>query len=94
MVAHRPFFVWQAAPLDLGSVGLPGPGFFPLLLGASWWCSRSPSASALAAFRRRYGRLGHRDVLIAVAALLALPLIFEPLGAIIRSACLEPRCSS
>jgi hypothetical protein len=25
--------------------------------------------------------LGHRDVLIAVAALLAVPLLFEPLGA-------------
>src|SRR6266851_4816465 len=28
-------FVWQAALLDLGDVALPGPGFFPLVLGAA-----------------------------------------------------------
>ena len=28
-------FVWQAALLDLGNVALPGPGFFPLVLGAA-----------------------------------------------------------
>jgi len=27
-------FVWQASLLDFGGLGLPGPGFFPLLLGA------------------------------------------------------------
>jgi hypothetical protein len=78
------FFVWQAALLDLGGVGLPGPGFFPLLLGAilvilaivigiGRW--RSSEGEAV--------ELGHRDVLIAVAALLAVPLMFEPLGATI-----------
>src|SRR6516165_915058 len=29
------FFVWQAMLLDLGHIGLPGPGFFPLCLGAT-----------------------------------------------------------
>ena len=78
------FFVWQAARLDLGGVGLPGLGFFPLLLGAAlvvlsiaigigrWQSSQGEAVE-----------LGHRDVLIAVAALLAVPLIFEPLGAIV-----------
>ena len=28
------FFIWQASLLDLGNVDLPGPGFFPLCLGA------------------------------------------------------------
>src|SRR3974377_2149883 len=28
------FFAWQAMLLDLGPLGLPGPGFFPLCLGA------------------------------------------------------------
>ena len=28
-------FVWQAALLDLGDIALPGPGFFPLVLGAA-----------------------------------------------------------
>src|SRR5882724_12754447 len=26
-------FAWQASRLDLGQIGLPGPGFFPLVLG-------------------------------------------------------------
>jgi putative tricarboxylic transport membrane protein len=78
------FFVWQAARLDLGGVGLPGPGFFPLLLGAILVVL----AIAIGAGRWRSSEgdvveLGHRDVLIAVAALLAVPLLFEPLGAIV-----------
>src|SRR5258708_17793659 len=28
------FFVWQSWQLDLGNADLPGPGFFPLVLGA------------------------------------------------------------
>src|SRR5262245_36219753 len=27
-------FAWQASLLDLGHIGLPGPGFFPLVLAA------------------------------------------------------------
>ena len=76
-------FVWQASLLDLGHVGLPGPGFFPLVLGA-----------AVAAFAVVIGlerwrmpadgqkiEIGHRDVLIVIAAMLGVPLLFEPLGA-------------
>jgi putative tricarboxylic transport membrane protein len=77
-------FVWQAALLDLGEVALPGPGFFPLVLGAAltifaavigiegWRTSTSQTIE-----------LGHRDVAIVIAALLAVPLAFELLGAII-----------
>ena len=78
------FFVWQAARLDLGGVGLPGPGFFPLLLGAVLVVLAI--AVGVGRWRSSEGdavELGHRDVLIAVAALLAVPLIFEPLGAIV-----------
>ena len=75
-------FVWQAALLDLGNVALPGPGFFPLVLGAAltifatvigvegWRTSTSQTVE-----------LGHRDVAIVIAALLVVPLIFELLGA-------------
>jgi putative tricarboxylic transport membrane protein len=77
-------FLWQAALLDFGDIGLPGPGFFPLLLGAAlvglsvligidhWRESHGPSVE-----------IGHRDVLIVSAALLAVPLLFEALGAYI-----------
>jgi len=75
-------FAWQSSLLDLGNLALPGPGFFPLVLGAllvafaaviGFECWRSPPGEAV--------ELGHRDVLIAIAALLAVPLLFEPLGA-------------
>jgi len=76
------FLAWQASMLDLGDVHLPGPGFFPLLLGVVLVISgaliginrwRLPEGDAV--------ELGHRDVLIAIAALLAVPIVFEPLGA-------------
>ena len=75
-------FAWQAAHLDLGGIGLPGPGFFPLLLGAllvavaieagiaRWWDGEEKAVE-----------IGHRDVLIVFAAMLAVPLLFAPLGA-------------
>jgi len=78
------FFAWQAALLDLGGVGLPGPGFFPLLLGAILVIFSI--AVGIGRWRSSEGEaveLGHRDVLIVIAALLAVPLMFEPLGATI-----------
>jgi putative tricarboxylic transport membrane protein len=79
------FFTWQASLLDLGGFGLPGPGFFPLALGASLllfsvmiaverW--REPASGKTV-------ELGHRNVLIAFVALLATSLLFETLGAYI-----------
>jgi putative tricarboxylic transport membrane protein len=82
LAAVGAFFVWQATRLDLGSVDLPGPGFFPLVLGAilvisaaaiGVGCWRSSAAATI--------ELGHRDVLITVAALLVVAALFEPLGA-------------
>ena len=72
-------FVWQSSLLDLGHIGLPGPGFFPLVLGGvvaafstligiERW--RTPANGETVA-------LGHRDVLIVLAAL-AFPLVFDP----------------
>lgn len=83
------FFVWQALLLDLGGVASPGPGFLPLLLGAlilvaaaliAIECRRSPERETV--------ELGHRDVLITIVALLAVPLLFDHLGAYIPLALL------
>src|SRR5215510_6708716 len=78
-------FVWQSSLLDLGRIGLPGPGFFPLLLaalvvlfsimiGIGGWRAASEGEPA---------EFGHPPVLITLAALLAVPLLFEWLGAYI-----------
>jgi putative tricarboxylic transport membrane protein len=84
LAAAGALFAWQSSRLDLGNLELPGPGFFPLFLGAvlvafaaviGFDCWRSPPGEAV--------ELGHRDVLIAIAALLVVPLLFEPLGAYI-----------
>jgi hypothetical protein len=76
-------FGWQASLLDFGTLALPGPGFIPLVLslatialggivGVREWL-RADSGETV--------ELGHRDVLIVFAAMLAVPLLFEPLGA-------------
>lgn len=76
-------FVWQAAGLDLGGIGLPGAGFFPLLTGGA--LAAFAIAIGIQLLRERDdGRViafGHRDVLIVFAAMLGVPLLFEPLGA-------------
>jgi Tripartite tricarboxylate transporter TctB family len=76
-------FTWQASLIDFGDFALPGPGFFPLVLGVlvfvlaavigvrDWF----PTAGGEAV------ELDHRDVLIVLAALVAVPPLFEPLGA-------------
>jgi hypothetical protein len=76
-------FAWQASLIDFGDLALPGPGFFPLVLGVLVF------ALAVVIGVRDWRQvasgetveLGHRDVLIVFAALLAIPLLFEPLGA-------------
>jgi Tripartite tricarboxylate transporter TctB family len=76
-------FAWQSSLLDFGDPAMPGPGFIPLVLslatvalatiiGVREWL-RADSGETV--------ELGHRDVLIVFAAMLALPLLFEPLGA-------------
>jgi hypothetical protein len=83
IAAAGALLIWQAARLDLGNVDLPGPGFFPLLLGAVLVifsitigidCWRSSEHETI--------ELGHRDVLVVIAALLMVPLLFESLGAL------------
>jgi hypothetical protein len=76
-------FAWQASLLDFGGFDLPGPGFFPLVLGVVVF-----AFSAIIAVEGIRGagegetvELGHRDVLIVLAALVAEAALFERLGA-------------
>jgi hypothetical protein len=77
------FFAWQARKLALGDVALPGPGFFPLVLALSLAAIAAALAVVQLADRHRGETvaLGHRDVVIAFAAMLAVPAVFERLGA-------------
>ena len=76
-------FAWQASKLDFGGFELPGPGFFPLVLGLLVFAFAV--LIAIEGFRGAGEggtvELGHRDVLIVVAALAAAAALFEPLGA-------------
>jgi hypothetical protein len=76
-------FVWRSLQLDLGRPALPGPGFFPLLLGASLVVSSGMIAveGARSSAKDGSAELGHRDVLIAFGSLLMVPLLFQALGA-------------
>jgi hypothetical protein len=76
-------FAWQASLLDFGNVEMPGPGFIPLVLslatvalaaviGAREWLQADSGETV---------ELGHRDVLIVFAAMLAIPPLFERVGA-------------
>jgi hypothetical protein len=79
LLAVAVFFISQAALLDFGRVGLPGPGFFPFALGIAlalvslmilFVTFRAPEA-------REVVYLGHRDVLVALAALVGVAIAFE-----------------
>jgi len=76
-------FAWQASLLDFGGLDLPGPGFFPLVLGVIVFAFST--LIAVEGFRGagegETVELGHRDVLIVLAALAAVAALFEPLGA-------------
>jgi tripartite tricarboxylate transporter TctB family protein len=76
-------FASQTLLLDFGTLALPGPGLIPLVLavltvvlagfiGFAEW--RRPDSGETI-------ELGHRDVLIVFVALLAVPSLFQPLGA-------------
>jgi hypothetical protein len=78
-------FAWQASLLDLGQIGLPGPGFFPLALAVLLVVFSAAIAieGRLASSKDEALEFGHAQVLITFAALLAVPLLFELVGAYI-----------
>ena len=75
------FFVWHALYLPFGHVGLPGPGFFPFVLGS---VLALLAVAILARVRREPAGdpvyLGHRDILIVFGGLVWVALTFEALG--------------
>jgi hypothetical protein len=79
LLATGLFFAWQSALLPFGHLGLPGPAFFPFVLG----CALTGLAVAIlhTSWRETSSRdivhLGHRDVLIALLAMAGLALAFE-----------------
>ena len=83
LLAAAVFFIWLSALLPFGKVGLPGPGFFPFALGIIL----AVLALAIVAYTLIYETearvvfLGHRDVLIALAALVGLAATFEQMDA-------------
>jgi hypothetical protein len=80
LLATAVFFIWQSALLSFGSIGLPGPAFFPFVLGIVlslmagailfrvWLTTSSDDEPVL---------LGHRDVLVTMIALCGVALGFE-----------------
>ena len=70
--------------LPMGGVGLPGPGFFPLVLGialvgASLWLL---FGLVRASGEDETTEIGHRDLVLTYAALLLVPVFFEWVGAL------------
>lgn len=80
LIATAFFFVGFAALLPFGRIGLPGPGFFPFALGI---LLGGLSIAVLTGVLRSHGDgaepvyLGHRDVVIAMLAMVGLALAFE-----------------
>jgi putative tricarboxylic transport membrane protein len=76
-------FAWQATLIDFGDAGQPGPGFFPLLLGIGVLVLSVVTGLRLwlAPPEGEPVEFGHRDVLVVFAGLIAVPLLFERLGA-------------
>ena len=83
LAAIAVFFIIQASMLSWGSVALPGPGFFPLVLGiALLVCSIWIGVQLWRGEPTGENHdLGHRDVIIAMLALLLVAPTFETLGA-------------
>lgn len=77
------FFIWQSLALPMGSVGLPGPGFFPFVLGLALGAQAlGLLVGGLAAPRTdAVMEIGHREVLLVYLAMLLVPLFFERVGA-------------
>ena len=79
LLACALFFAGHAVLLPFGTVGLPGPGFFPfalaVVLGAIALAILLHAWRAVDALERIF--FGHRDVLVAIASLIGVAVAFE-----------------
>lgn len=79
LLAVAVFFISQAALLDFGHIGLPGPGFFPFSLGIALGLVSLMILFVVARSQEESKPLylGHRDVLVVIAALMGVAFAFE-----------------
>lgn len=79
LLATGLFFAWFSLELPFGDMGLPGPAFFPFVLGIA--LSLCALAILFQVWRHAKGGdviyFAHRDVLITVAALMGVAISFE-----------------
>ena len=84
LLALAVYVIFAASAMPAGTIALPGPGAFPIAIAALLALTaigifvrlgrqREPAAST---------ELGHRDIVIALLALVGVALAFEWLGAI------------
>src|SRR5438046_1923281 len=83
LLATGLLFAGWALLLEFGTLGLPGPGLFPFVLGILLAaCALAIAAGILKQpATDEIIELGHRDVLIGFAALIGVCITFEWLGA-------------
>jgi putative tricarboxylic transport membrane protein len=84
LLAVALYIVWTARTMPAGTVALPGPGFFPIAV-ATLLALVSIGILVRLARQQDGARVafGHRDVAIALGALVGVVMLFEPLGAIV-----------
>jgi hypothetical protein len=73
------FFAWNALATPFGKVGLPGPGFFPFVLGIALVLLASGILYLIwrGNLETNAVYVGHRDVLLAVLAMIGVAIAFE-----------------
>ena len=82
LLAAGLFFTWHAALLPFGRVGSPGPGLFPFALGIA--LALLAVVILFVTLRGAGGDpvyLGHRNVLVVLAALIGVACAFESVDA-------------
>ena len=83
LAATGAFFIWRSWLLSFGDLGIPGPGSFPFMLGIALLLVAG--LIAVEELRRTDHHvtieIGHRDVIVVFAALLAVAAMFETAGA-------------
>ena len=84
LLALALYVMWSARAMPAGTVALPGPGFFPIAIGALLALASMGILVRLARARDDARiAFGHRDVAIALASLFGAAMAFEALGAVI-----------